>query len=110
MLYFGFQNSTKTKAMIPVIFPTDIIPLLNRIKTERKNFVVKNNEFLFARSQGSMDHRGGWESVKAVIEYAGKERFERPDLLTPTFNRHHVSNMFIIMADVTDTKVLMFNI
>ena len=96
----GYQTG-KGNHLVPILFPADTIPalkLLTSYDVRQKVSVNKDNKYIFANTNFSCDHVGGWAAINKMAESAG---VSRPELLTATRTRHRISTLYAEL-DVAD--------
>jgi hypothetical protein len=94
-----FQGGKGNNHLVPVLFPLDIIPAMQKLVAIREVVGIKGgNCFMFPCTQNSDTHVSGWHAVSRISTDAG---LENPERLTATKMRHRVSTIYAAM-DVTD--------
>lgn len=87
----------KNNALVPVIFPTDVVSALNILASQQvraRSNVLNTNPYLFPSTRQSEFHLSGWHGFDEICK---KIDLERKENLTFTKNRHLVSTLCSVM-------------
>ena len=80
--------------LVPILIPEDTIAAVRKLadpETRKDVNVPEDNTYLFASTQGSVEHTSGWHAVHNVCD---KLPLEKPKNMKATSNRHRVSTLF----------------
>lgn len=87
----------KNNALVPVIFPSDVLPALNVLASNdvrAKANVSKKTPYLFPSTRQSEFHLSGWHGFNEICK---KVDLEKRENITFTKNRHLVSTLCSVM-------------
>ncbi|XP_048750683.2 uncharacterized protein LOC125662490 [Ostrea edulis] len=88
----SYLHSSKKTQLVPVIMPEDCwqgLKMLSDSDHRKSAGVHSTNEFVFANTEGSIDHVSGWQCVRGVFDKAGISRY-----ITATGMRHYVATLY----------------
>ena len=90
--HVAYMSGKGARYMVPILVPNDLMAAINKLVSIRAEAGVHpNNRFVFASTQGSLNHVNGWHSVQAVCTSAGAS-----SSITATKMRHRCSTMYAL--------------
>ena len=102
-----YQTGKGTNHLVPVLFPTDAVKpvqLLCDQEVRASAGIQPTNDYIFACTQMSQDHVGGWHALQNVcsnITLVSKSN------INATKNRHRISDIYASL-DLPDTDLDLF--
>jgi len=103
----AYQAGKGQQRLVSVIIPADCLPAMRLLASEEVRShagVAPGNKFVFANTQLSLDHVGGWAATKEMCTKAGLSH-----KVTATDMRHRVSTYYANL-EVSDKEMdLMFS-
>ncbi|MEO0685885.1 MAG: hypothetical protein AAFY76_12775 [Cyanobacteria bacterium J06649_11] len=90
----AYQSGKGNRHLVSLLIPQDTVPQLEILSDEKIreiSGVLKENQFVFASTQGSELNFSGWHALKDVCKNVN---LSKPNLVTATNNRHRVSTLY----------------
>ena len=104
----AYQSGKGSRRLVPVLFPKDTLPAMEKLITERKECGISDrNLFLFPNTGMSEDHVIGWNSIQAIAKLMGN-RLDKPHLLIADKFRHRTSTLFALLEMPSEKRKMFY--
>jgi len=102
----AYQSGKGNKDVVPTLIPADCVKAIVKLVSERSAVHVnKDNKYVFAYTENSLDHAIGWKELKAMC---GEAKVEQPDLINANRVRHRAATVHAGLAVSEQQKKAFF--